>query len=199
MAGLKFPEKFNLSLGKLGGQKETLLWIARYAMVMVVFLFIFLPMQTRLSSQFSELKSLKREIDNLKKISTDLLKPEELDRISKRVYTFESKLVDTTKASKILDYITDLAEKNHFNLVQIYSDSPVLIKDPSGKEMEVAGKKLNILPVNFRVETDYKNLANFLKALIDDYFGTFTIESLHAQRTPSETLQCDITLSYIAQ
>ena len=198
---MNVQDRLRLLAGSLGEQKGLWFWLAKYAVVFAVFLFFFLPIHGRLSNNSSELHSLRKGIEDLKKISVSLLSPEEVERIGGRVHGFESKLIDATKAAKLLDEITDLAEKNHFNVIQIYSDSPVLIKDLNGKELEVNGKKLSLLPVNFRIETDYKNLANFLKDLADTSSGTYTVESLHLQRTPAENeiLQCDITLSYIAR
>ena len=112
---------------------------------------------------------------------------------------FESRLADLTKTNAILDEVSKVAEENHLKMVQIYSDSPILVKNDAGQELAVDGKKLSLLPVTFRVEADYKGLANFLKTLNDNAQWTYTVESIQIQ-TPSsegESLQCDLSLSYI--
>ena len=137
----------------------------------------------------------------MKKIMTSLLTPEEIELVRGRVDRFESRLADETKTSRILDQITQMCESNRLRLVQVYADSPILVKNEAGQELQVEGKKLNLLPVNFRVEADYKNLSNFLKTLSDESKWTFTVESLQVQRaaSESESLQCDITLSFISR
>ena len=126
--------------------------------------------------------------------------PQEIEETEQHLKEFETKLIDVSKTSKLLDFFSEEAEKNHLNVIQIYSDSPVAIKDEAGKDLEFIGKKLMWLPVNFRVETDYKNLGNYLKSLKDNVKGSFLMESLQVQKTssPSGNLQCDITLSFVA-
>jgi Tfp pilus assembly protein PilO len=183
----------------MGKNRELWFWVLKYGGVLVAFLFFFIPVESRLSSYLVESGSLQREIDSIKQITATLLTPEEIERVKGRVDQFEAKLAGLTSASAILDDVTKIVEDSHLKMIQIYSDSPVLVKDEKGRELEAGGKKLSLLPVNFRVEADYKNLATFLKKLNDTSQWTFTVESFQLQ-TPSadgENLQCDITLSYI--
>ena len=181
--------------------KRTLVWALKFLVLFVVFLIVFYPLQQQLSRVASTTKSLKIEIEGLKKISVNLLTPQEVLETEKRVKDFESKVKDASQASALLDAVTNEADKNHLNVIQIYSESPISVRDDHGKDVEFQGKKLLWLPVSFRVEADYKNLGNFLKTLSDDSKSNFVVESLQLQRSASqaENLQCDITLSFIAR
>ena len=198
---MKFADRIKISFHSLGKNKDMLAWVLKYGIVLIVFLFFFLPIHGRLSNYQAERSSLRKQIDILKKIVSSLLTPEEIERVRSRVEQFESKLADETKTASILNQITTMCESNHLKLIQIYSDSPVLVKNDAGQELQVEGKKLNLLPVNFRVESDYKSLANFLHELSENSKWTFTVESLSLQRSAAEgeSLQCDITLSFISR
>ena len=181
-------------------RKQSLVWALKFGILFVVFLVFFFPVQRDAGILSSNMDSLKDQIEDLKKISLNLLTPEELKETEQRVNEFKFKLIDSARVNKLLDFISDEADKNHFNVIQIYSDSPITLKDDQGKELELDGKKLMLLPVNFRVETDFKSLGNFLKSLKDNTQGNFVIESLSLKKTTPqmETLQCDLTLSFVA-
>ena len=188
-------------LQTLDQKKDLWLWVLKYIGLLTIFLFFYLPVQGRLASHLSETSSLKKQITDLKSIMANMLTPAEIEVVRERVDRFEAKLADETKATKILDQISEFAEKNHLKLIQIYSDSPVSVKNELGKELEVNGKKLYLLPVSFRVEADYKSFATFLKTLNDEAAWTYTVESFQMQKPSddSESLQCDVTLSFVAQ
>ena len=183
------------------GQKQLVVWTIKFAAAFLVFSVFFFPLQKQLGSVSSNIRSLENTIADLKKISVNLLTPQEIGDTEKRVGEFETKLVDPSQASALLDKVSAEAEKNHFNIIQIYSDTPVPVKDETGKDLELRGKKLQWLPVSFRVETDYKSLANFLRSLAEDPGSDCVVESLQVQRpvAESEKLQCDVTLSFIAK
>ena len=195
---MKAPARLSLLLGSMGRRKELVLWSVKYGAVFLVFLFIQAPLQSRLASRVSELHSLKRQITDLKQISTNLLDPTEMEALRRRVDGFESRLADEAKASEIMDRISASAEKNHLKMIQIYPDSPAPVRSESGKDLQVAGKTLHALPVSFRVEADYKNLANFLKSLEDDLKWVFTVDSMLLKKASEEagTVQSDLTLSF---
>ncbi len=185
----------------IGGKKALLGWVIRYGAVIAVFLFIFIPMQIRLSSSVIELNSLRKDTEGLRKIMGSLLLPDEVKKVDEGLSRFESKFADAAMTSQIVDEITRAAEEHHMKMVEINSDSPSPIVDDTGKQLEVEGRKLNFLPISFRVETDYKELSNFLKALSDGSKWNMTVESLTLQKSSaeSEKLQCDILLGYIAR
>jgi len=195
------PGDLKISLRFMEGQKDLWVWILKYGAVLLVFLFFYIPIQSRLSSSADESSALKKQTESLKKIMESLLTPQEIASVTERAQSFESKLGETTKASNIIDQITAMSEAHHMKMIQIYPDSPILVKDDEGHELEVEGKKLNILPVSFRLETDYENLADFLKDLSESSKWTYVVETMQVQK-PDETtdsLQCDITISYITK
>ena len=183
------------------GQKRLVLWAVKFSVVFLVFFAFFFPLQRELGAVSSNIRSLKSTIADLKNISVNLLTPQEILETEKRVEEFEAKLVDPSQGGALLDRVTDEAEKDHFNVIQIYSDTPIPVKNETGKDLELRGKRLQWLPVSFRVHTDYKNLASFLKALMDDPKFSCVVESLQVQRpaAESEKLQCDVTLSFISK
>ena len=191
-AGLKgFPS--------MQGQKRSFVGFLKFGGLLAVFLVFFIPAYREYGIVKSNMESLRGEIAALKKISTNLLTPEELKLTEERLTKFESRLVNSSQAGKLLDFISEEAEKSHFNVIQIYSDSPVTAKDELGKELEFKGKKLMLLLINFRVETDYKSLGNFLRAIKEGIQANAVVESLVLKKTSadSESLQCDITLSCV--
>ena len=198
---MKFLERFKMPTKGMGQQKELIFWGIKYGVVITFFLVIFLPIQGRLSNYSNEKGSLKGQIEDLKKITTSLLTPEEIQRVRDRVDSFEKGLGDETKANVIINQVSNLAEKSNLKLIQIYSDSPILAKNGQGQELLVDGKKLQLLPVNFRVQSDFKGIGNFLKTLADNASWTFTVESMEikASATEAEGLQCDLTLSFITR
>lgn len=191
--------RFKPVLDALTSRKDVLGWVVKYGALLVVFLFFFIPMQSRLSSYASQNRSLQKQITDLKQVTASLLTPAEIDRVRGRVLKFEEGLTDETKTDAILDLISEQAEKNHLKIIQIYSDSPTLVKSPEGAELEVGGKKLHILPVNIRLESDYKSFGNFLKAMNDTSSWIFTVESLQLQPIEADSLQCDLTLSFVTR
>lgn len=109
-------------------------------------------------------------------------------------------LVDVGQATVLINKISEQALKNNLNIIQIYSDSQVPIKNEKGEDLVLAGKKLNLLPISFRVDTDFKNLGAFFYDLNQASKEVYMVESIRLQKSDpsSETLQCDITLSYIS-
>lgn len=183
----------------LSGKKRSWIWALKFGVLFAIFLIFFVPVYKQYDVVTAKANALRDQIGNLKKISDNLLTPEELKETQQRLEDFESKLVNASDAGKLLDYISDEADKNHFNVIQIYADSPVTIKDATGKGLELKGKKMKVLPITFRVETDYKSLGNFLKAVKDEIKGNLVIETLSLKKTSPqlENLQCDITLSCV--
>ena len=198
---MKGLERLKGLLSPMKGKMGSWTWFIRYAAVLVTFLFFFIPLQMRLSGVLLEKNALQKEIEDLKKITQSLLSPEEVKIVTARVEEFEGKLADVTKANEILGNVTRLAEEYHMKLVQIYPDSPLQAENENGQALEVAGRKVSILPVSFRVETGYKDLADFLKKLSDESRWAVTVESLELQRSSpeSESLQCDVMLGYLVR
>jgi hypothetical protein len=187
------------ALASLSGQKKSFVGLMKFWAVLIVFLIFFIPAYRDYGIVKSNMDSLRGEIADLKKISINLLTPEEFKLTEERLAKFESRLADTPPPAKLLDFISEEADKNHFNVVQIYSDSPVTAKDDLGKELEFKGKKLMLLPINFRVETDYKSLGNFLRFIKENMKANAVVESLVLKKSSpdSESLQCDVTLSCV--
>lgn len=196
---MDFLKQMQTRFERLGRQKGVIIWAAKYGAVFAVFLFFFMPVLARLSEYSAKADSMKREIEDTKKISVSLLGRAEMDATRARVEAFEAALTEAGHTSGLLDRISDEAEKKQFQVIQIFSDNPLLLRDEQGNELELSGKKISLLPVNFRVQTDIKSLAAFLHALALDPKSEFIVESLHLQKTSeqADTLQCDITLGFI--
>ncbi len=187
-------------LKTLTRQKDMSIWLLKYGVLLVIFLAIFIPVSQRLSSYSSTQKSLMNEIENTEKISEGYLNDKEIEAMRERSKVFLAGLVDATKSADLINKVSDHAIKNHINIIQIYSDAQVPIKNDKGEDLALSGKKLNLLPVSFRADTDYKNLGNFFYSLYESSDEVYMVESIHIQKSDplSETLQCDITLSYIS-
>ncbi len=198
---MKVPDRFRHLTTFFLARRNNIVWTFKFAVLIVIFLIFFLPVQRDISVTAATINSLRSQTEDMKKISLNLLTPSELNDTEKRVNEFEDKLIDTAKVSALLDYISEEADKYHLNVIQIYSDSPVTIKDDSGEELELGGKKLMVLPVNFRVEADYKSVADFLKLLRDKVEGNFLVGSLTLKKISPQTenLQCDISLNFAAK
>ncbi len=197
---MKIQDELRQLLKSLMRQKDVSIWLIKYGALIIVFLLIYFPVQQRLSSYASNQNSLKGEIENLKKISEGFLNQKEIETMRERSKLFLDGLVDVGQAAVLINKISEQALKNHMNIIQIYSDSPVPIKNEKGEDLELAGKKLNLLPISFRVDTDYKNLGIFFYDLNQASKEVYMVESIRLQKSDpsSETLQCDITLSYIS-
>lgn len=197
---MKIQDELRQLLKSLMRQKDVSIWLIKYGALIIIFLLIYFPVQQRLSSYASNQNSLKGEIENLKKISEGFLNQKEIETMRERSKIFLDGLVDVGQAAVLINKISEQAVKNHLNIIQIYSDSPVPIKNDKGEDLELAGKKLNLLPISFRVDTDYKNLGTFFYDLNQASKEVYMVESIRLQKSDpsSETLQCDITLSYIS-
>ncbi len=197
---MKIQDELRLLLKSLTRQKAVTIWLVKYGVLIVIFLLIYFPVQQRLSSYASNQNSLRSEIENLKKISEGFLNQKEIETMRERSKLFLDGLVDVGQAAVLINKISEQALKNHLNIIQIYSDSPVPIKNDKGEDLELAGKKLNLLPISFRVDTDFKNLGTFFYDLNQASKEVYMVESIRLQKSDpsSETLQCDITLSYIS-
>lgn len=192
--------KMRRQLKLFGGRKDIWLWIAKYGAVFALFLTAFLPLYGQLSSASSGVASLRSQLEDMRKVGPGLMGPEETQTLRERAAAFEAGLTPS-RGSKLVDRISVEAEKHNFEIIQIYSDAPVPLKDAQGDDVGTDGVKLSLLPVNFRVQTDAKNFAEFLRALSAESAGPFVVESLHLQKPSPEspTLQCDVTLSYIVR
>ena len=196
---MKLSERLKFLRASSPGRKRTLFWALKFGALFVVFLIFLLPAHRDYSLATSQVTSLREQTAELKKVSVNLLTPDELQETEQHIKEFESKLIHSAHASTLLDFISNEADKNHLNVVQIYSDSPVTVRDETNKDIEFKGKKLMLLPVNFRMETDFKNLGNFLKSLQDNIKGNCVVESLALKKASPqlESLQCDITLVFV--
>ena len=192
-------ERLKSLVANSAGQKKSMFWALKFGVLLVVFLIAFFPVTQEFGKVSSHINTLKEQISSLKQISVNLLTPEELASTEKRLNEFEKKLMDSSRAAGLLDFISAETEKNHFSVIQIYSDNPSALKDDQGMEMTMRGKKLMLLPVNFRVETDFKNFGNFLKSMTDNAPTEFVVEAMSLKKTSpeSESLQCDITVSFV--
>jgi hypothetical protein len=197
----KTIDRFALVALATPARRRAAAWAAKFGALFMAFFVFFIPVSRDLGVSTSMVVSLKNEIKSLKDISINLMTPEELKAAEERVVDFRGRLMDYTQTGALLDFITQQAEENHFHIVQVYSDSPVVIKDGTGKDLELDGKKLMWIPVSFRVETDFKSMGNFLKSLKDKAKGNFVIESMALSKpsSDSEVLQCDLTLSFIGK
>jgi hypothetical protein len=198
---MNLMDRFKLMTAMPSGRNTTMVWFAKFGVLCVIFLIFFIPEYGKAGIMSSNMRSLQEQISNLKNISVNLLSPEELRQTQDHVEDFKSRLLDSSQASALLDFIAEEADKEHINVIQIYSDSPVGVKSDAGRELEFEGKKIMFLPVNFRVETDYKSFGNFLKSLKDNTKGNFLLESMTLKRSDpeSEKLQCDVTLSFVVK
>lgn len=176
-------------------------WTLKFGIVLIIFLLFYVPVQREASILSSRSRSMREQIAALKKMSENLLTAKELEETTERLGRFETRLMELSQAGKLLDHISEEAQRNHVDLVQIYSDNASPIKDDSGVELEINGKKLMWLPVGFRAETDYKNFGNFMKSIEENAPADFVLVSLTVQRAPapSANVQCDVTLSFIAK
>ena len=191
--------RLKLLVSNSASQKKSMIWALKFGGLLVVFLAFFFPVTREFGAAASNIASHKEQISSLKQMSINLLTPEELASTEKRLDEFETKLMESSRAASLLDFVSAEAEKNHFSVIQIYSDSPSTLKDDRGMEMTVRGKKLMLLPVNFRVETDFKSFGNFLKSMKDNTPAEFVVESMSLKKTSpeSESLQCDMTVSFV--
>lgn len=197
---MNIQDELHLLLKTLKRQKNASIWVIKYGVLVGIFLALFLPLQQRQANYSSSQRSLKNEMENLKKISEGFLNYKEIETMRSRSRYFLDGLVDTTKAASLIAKISEVATKNHVNIVQIYSDAQVPLKNDKGEDLALSGKKLNLLPVSFRADTDYKSLADFFFTLFESSKEIYMVEFIHLQKTDpqSDTLQCDITLSYIS-
>ncbi len=197
---MKIQNEMRILLKSITRQKDVSIWLMKYGALIIIFLLVYFPVQQRLSSYASNQNSLKNEIVNLKNISEGFLNQKEIETMRERSKVFLDGLVDTGQAAALINKISEQAVKNHLNIIQIYSDSPVPIKNDKSEDLELAGKKLNLLPVSFRVDADFKNLGTFFYDLNQTSKEVYMVESIRVQKSDpeSETLQCDITLTYIS-
>ena len=181
------------------GKKKNMIWIIKFGVLLTIFLIFFLPVCRDSQTVSSKKAALQTQISDIKKMSVNLLKPEELAGVKARLKEFDSKLIDSSRAASLLDSISTEADKGHLKLIQIYSDNAYALKNDRGQELSMRGKKIMLLPVNFRVEADYKSFGNFLRSMRDSAPAEFVVESMDLKKASpeSESLQCDVTVSFV--
>lgn len=197
----KIIDHFTLMALATPSRKRAAVWVMKFGGVFLAALVLFIPVSRDMNITASNVSTMKDQIKALKDISINLLTPQELKDAEARVVDFRDRLIDLTQTSVLLDFITKEAEENHFHIVQLYSDSPIVMKDATGKDLEIDGKKLMWIPVSFRVETDFKSMGNFLKSLKDKARGNFVAESMVLTKSSpdSEAIQCDLTLGFVGK
>ena len=191
------PDNVKQSLAAFFKHRWTL-WALRFAVLILVFLAFYLPFQSQAKkiSQKYDLKS--KQIDAAKQGGLQVLKPDEIATLQKRVDDFEKGLGEVSRAAGLLAYVSDTATQNHIKVTKINSDPPAVVTDPEKKELMLGGKKLMKIPVNLRFEADFKTFTSFLHQVSNSPKYSVAIESFFLKQTnpPSERIQCEVTLSF---
>lgn len=176
-------------------------WAVRFAVLIGVFLALLFPMNARISKFSNDLKRRNHEIELAKQAGLNFLSVPELKQIQARASAFESGYILLSQVASVLDKISAQASAHHLRVIRIHSDSPVSLAGPDGGDVIVKGKKLSRLPIRIRLETNFRNLGEFLKSLSDDDKQAFVIDEMTLEPAPEaaeNNLRCDLTISYFS-
>lgn len=181
-------------------QNRSVVWGAKFGVILIIFFIIYLPAQGEYGSLSKSLGQRNKDIASAKQSGLNLLQPQELEEAAKNANNLESQFFDVAQASKAIDLVSDEAAKHNFTISNINSEALVPVNDEAGKEIERSGKKLKRIPVHIQFETNFKNIADFLRALTESSGHLWVLESLSIQKTApqSEDLKCQMTLSFFA-
>lgn len=178
-------------------------WVARLVILIAVFVGVLIPIQNRLTNAKKALVQRQHEIELAKKAGLNFLSAVELSQIQTRATSFESGYILLSQVTNVLDKISEEARKHHLRVIRIHSESPVPLVAADGSEIFVKEKRLSRLPIRIRLETTFRSLGDFLKALSQTSKQTFVVDEIiltpATEETKSENnLRCDLALSYFS-
>lgn len=176
-------------------------WAARFALLIAVFVAALLPVQARLHKETAALERRQKEIEMAKKAGLNFLSAAEMRVIQQKASEFESGYIPLSQVTSVLDRISEEANRRRLRVIRVQSESPVLLRGPSGEEILIQGKKLSRLPIRIRLEANFKTLGEFVHALSKNSKQAVAVDELVMEPAPSGTdnnLRCDLTLSYFS-
>ena len=192
-------------MGKLQSVQQALRsdwkWLLRFVVLFTIFVALLIPAQARIKRFSSAVAQRQHEIEIAKGAGLNFLSSVELQQIQKQSASFENGYILLSQVTSVLDKISDEAHKHHLRVIRSHSDSPVPLVSLSGGDISVKGKKLSRLPIRIRLEANFRNLGDFMKALSENSKQSFVVDEIVIEPAiePGENnLRCDLTLIYFS-
>ena len=176
------------------------LWGLRYLTLLLLFTVFYLPLSSQQKKIQKVYEHKSKQIETAKQGGLQVLKPEEMTTLQKRVDDFEKRMADASRPAQLLAYLSETAAAHHIKLTKINSESATPVTDTEKKEMQLIGKRLMRVPVTLRFETDYKTFVTYLHELTTTatspkYVAAVEVLSLKTGSIP-ERVTIDLTLSF---
>lgn len=197
-----FPESVLRGLKKARGHKDFRFLAAAVVCFVVFLLLVYFPLQRKYDKTTKLLAAKGGEIAKLKLSGIGFLQPQELAKLQERASLFEKGFVEIPEVAAVLDEISDQAEKNRVNVVQIHSGETYSIKDKTGAAVEWEGRKCFVAPIHITLEAGYTALGDFLRSLREDFHRLFVVEDFvitRPEKGKGDLLECRITLNFFAR
>jgi Tfp pilus assembly protein PilO len=142
----------------------------------------------------------RQEILRAKNSGLNMLSPEELARLQKRVTAFKRGFVSVSETASILDGISDQAEKSGVKVVGVNSETPVVLKAEGGVDFELGGVKYSRVPIRMQLEGPSRAVADFLRSMAVSSERIFVVDTLAMASVKDRpgVVSCDLTVSFFA-
>ncbi len=180
-------------------RKGTLVfWGYSAAALAALFVLVFLPLKVRFHHASAALAARQTETNLIKASGISQLSDHELAELQRKAALFKSSFIKASQLAGALNHVSDQAEKNHLKVLDVNVDQMMPLKDESGEDFRINGVKYSRMPVHIHLETRYKALANFLRALEQVTSNIYVVDSfkLKLNSAKSDILDCQLTISF---
>ncbi len=171
------------------------------ALVIVSELAVQLHLHSKYRRIAADIGSRRQEVARAKSSGLNLLAPEELARLQKRVAAFQRGFVSVSQTAVILDGISDQAERSGVRVVGVNSAQPAALKAEGDVDFEMGGAKYYNLPIVIKIEGSSRSIADFLRSMAVSSERIFVVDTFQISKTvgrPSGILTCELTISFFS-
>ena len=162
--------------------------------VLIFFIFIFMPQHRKVSSLKKQMRDIKEKIGLTKSMLGDM---EKLGPLLGQMYQemkhFEDRLPTTKEIASVLSGLSSrLEESSSLEILSIKPQKPSLVLDKDGKPVYMDGKPINRIEIELKLRATYKDLAEYIRKVQDSPDTLASIDSININRNDSIAPRLDI-------
>lgn len=167
------------------------------SIVVAAFLFfliiVYLPSHKAVKNVKAELSYIESEIGEIgDTIGKDQPQYLGIELVQSKFAKLSSKFPQKEEDS--LQVITNIARKLNIGIVALEPERKKVFTTNSGKELELDGKIIQVVYIDIRMKSFYRDLAKYIEALKEDLPAFMTVEDIKISKGISDTAKLDVRL-----